>query len=179
MGELITAKNLVAPVQVSALPGTPLQPQSTGFNINMSDIKEIIGLLNEGIKNFKSLQEMRAQLVSQPQSLEARGQNTNIVYRDEAIASHDKVVNVPVQQIKKTQKIDRLKLRDFLFDIFYNQAKKLPEDIKSKQINDVIGENLKTFRYKYKNALELDAEFIINTLTEQLSNNIDLMLKEE
>ena len=173
MGELITAQNLIPSTPVSVPPGTPLPTQSQGININMSDVKEIITLLNDGLKNFKALQEMRASMTPQQNNLAPQGAN---VYT----ADNRTVIPTATLPTTKNNKmiVDRAKLRILLVDLVLNQAKKLPKEILEKKLGELTGEQFKTFKYRYNNIADLDADWIINAITEQFSNQIDTMIKE-
>lgn len=172
MGELITASNLnPIPAAPPAIPGAPL-PQSGGFNINMSDIKEILSLVKDGIQNFKEIQAMRAQFQPAAQNLNQIGGTAAPI----APGAPPPTIVQEVKMIQTKMTVDRVKLKTLLSDLITNQANKLPNDIKERKISELIGENWNKFTYKHKGVINIDSNFIMETLVEQLGNAVDDML---
>lgn len=172
MGELITSQTL-NPTPVQTIPaGTPIQMPNSGFNIDMKDIKEIFNLVNEGIKNFKEIQQMRQQFTNtmQPQ----QPQIANLGIDPEKPAPLNTVVKEA--QPMKT-KINREKLKTLLNDIMTTQAQKLPTDIKEKQLKEFIGENWTNFTYKYAGVMTITSEDLLDTITRQLADQLETMLE--
>ncbi len=75
-----------------------------------------------------------------------------------------------------TVTVDRNKLRLLLEDLIVKQSEKLPADIKAMKIEQLIGENFKTFNYMYAGSISVDGAFLLGQITEQLANQIDKML---
>lgn len=161
MGEVITATQISPPaVPVPVAPGTPLPSPNNGFTIDIKDIKEMLSLVSEGIKNFKEIAQMR---------------NQQQVPITQAVSGAEPV---PISTQKKVEYvIDRKKLKAFLSDVIINQARKIPEDIQNKKLSELIGENFQKFNYKFKGMVNINSEFLIDTLTEQVANQVDTMLE--
>lgn len=179
MGELISAANLTPQALVpTAIPaGTPLPTTGGGFQINMSDIKEIISLVSDGVKNIKDLMALKAQLAPQQQPQQ---QQQNIGRMNDAPqipqGSGTPQTKEVITMVQTKMIVDRTKLKILLNDLLVNQASKLPDDIKQKKLEEFFGEKWTNFTYKYKGVVNVDSATLLDTVTEQLATAIDEML---
>lgn len=177
MGELITSATLnpPAPTQIIA-PGTPIPTPSGGFNFDLKEIKEVLSVVKDAMKEFKEIQQIR-QSFQPPQPQQQPGFG-NFDHNAPALPAPAPIIREENKMIQ-TAKIDRVKLRALISDLIINQAKNIPDDLKTRPIGDFVGENWRTFNYKYKDFANISSEFLEETITEQFGKALDLMIITE
>lgn len=168
MGELITAQALNPPTPAAVLPGAPLPTQSGGFDLR--DIKEIVQVAADAIKNIKEIKEMTSKMAPAP-APQSLGSQLEPVPVSATVQ--------PVRPVTMNARVDRARLRALLNDLVVVQAAKLPDDIKQKKLDELIGQNFVAFKYQYQGAINVDGGILLDIVTDQLANSIDGMILTE
>lgn len=178
MGEIITATTLNPPAPAIAqviAPGTPIPTNTGGFSFDLKDIKEVLSTIKDAMKEFKEIQQMRQSFQQPPQPQVGFGTPDS---NPPPLPTANPIIREEIKMIS-TAKIDRTKLRALVSDLIVNQAKNIPDDLKSRPIGDIVGDNWKTFSYKYKDFANISSEFLEETITEQFGKALDLMIVTE
>lgn len=175
MGEIITGKD-IAPL---------ITPQVGGMSPANSDI----GNLVNDLKGLKELADTVDSILSKIVTMRGKGatkETQGFTGQAPAQAPAQIQSNSAPQVIErekviyKMRPINPAKIKQLLSELIFNEAPaKLPQEIKDKKVDEMIGENFKTFTFKYKDVIEINSEIILDTIAQELSKMLQQIQEQE